>query len=211
MACCRHGNLYKGALHYFVNCLNNKNLKAPQNWPGVPHDTLNILIWRSQYNTFLDTHPSSVRCWMNIVSRMKAEEPVIRSTSHNLLLQQTWHCRVISDYFHHFAELYQTISITLQSYIRLFPSISSEKRICFDLYFSKILVHIVSGESWYTRSAVLIGIVGIRVTKQDSPHKGPVTQNTHRISSSWAAITPDIGPHFTGKQTLGVTGHLCGE
>ena len=89
----------------------------------VPHDTMCISIQRSQYNTYPNMSLNTVRCQKDVMSSMKAETPVIRSAAHNLLLQWMGYL------------LLQLPLIELNSaflYIRVLPSIWSEKRICFD-------------------------------------------------------------------------------
>ena len=53
----------------------------------VSHDTIRISIQRSRYNTYFDTYLNTVRCQRDVMSSMKAETLVIRSPTHNLLLQ----------------------------------------------------------------------------------------------------------------------------
>ena len=86
----------------------------------VPQDTIRISIQRSRYNTYLNT----VRCQRDVMSSMKAETPVIRSPAHNLLLQ--WMEYILLQ----LPMLSQ--DVTLLSYIRVFPSIWSEKSMCFN-------------------------------------------------------------------------------
>ena len=89
----------------------------------VPHDTIRISIQRSQYDMYLDTYLSTVRCQRDAVSSMKTETPVIRSTAHNLLLQWMEYLLLqlpLVGRKHDFAQLFQV-------YIRLFPSTWSEK------------------------------------------------------------------------------------
>ena len=88
----------------------------------VPHDTIRISIQRSRYNTYLDTYLNTVRCQRDVMSSMKAETPVIRSPAHNLLLQ--WMEYLLLQ----LPMLSQ--DVTLLSYIRVFPSIWSEKTMC---------------------------------------------------------------------------------
>ena len=85
----------------------------------VPHDTIRNSIQRSRYNTYLDTYLNTVRCQRGVMSSMKAETPVIRSPAHNLLLQ--WMEYLLLQ----LPMLSQ--DMTLLSYIRVFPSIWSEK------------------------------------------------------------------------------------
>ena len=91
----------------------------------VPHDTIPISIQRSRYNTYLDTYLNTVRCQRDVMSSMKAETPVIRSPAHNLLLQ--WMEYLLLQ----LPMLSQ--DVTLLSYIRVFPSIWSEKNYVFQL------------------------------------------------------------------------------
>ena len=90
----------------------------------VPHDTIRISIQRSRYNTYLNTYLKTVRCQRDVMSSMKAETPVIRSPTHNLLLQ--WMEYLLLQ----LPMLSQ--DVTLLSYIRVFPSIWSEKTMCFN-------------------------------------------------------------------------------
>ena len=46
-----------------------------------------ISIQRSQYNTYLDTYLNTATCQRDVMSSMKAETPVIKSTAHNLLFE----------------------------------------------------------------------------------------------------------------------------
>ena len=91
----------------------------------VPHDTIRISIQRSRYNTYLNTYLNTVRCQRDVMSSMKAETPVIRSPAHNLLLQ--WMEYLLLQ----LPMLSQ--DVTLLSYIRVFPSIWSEKKYVFQL------------------------------------------------------------------------------
>ena len=91
----------------------------------VPQDTIRISIQRSRYNTYLDTYRNTVRCQRDVMSSMKAETPVIRSPAHNLLLQ--WMEYLLLQ----LPMLSQ--DVTLLSYIRVFPSIWSEKKYVFQL------------------------------------------------------------------------------
>ena len=117
----------------------------------VPHDTIRISIQRSRYNTYLDTYLNTVRRQRDDMSSMKAETPVIRSPGNNLLLQ--WMEYLLLQ----LPMLSQ--DVTLLSYIRVFPSIWSEKTMCFNSSRSRIPVYIVSCESRYTGFAVSIRIV----------------------------------------------------
>ena len=91
----------------------------------VPHDTIRISIQRSRYNTYLDTYLNTVRCQRDVISSMKAETPVIRSPAHNLLLQWMEYLLLQLPMF--------SQNVTLLSYIRVFPSIWSEKNYVFQL------------------------------------------------------------------------------
>ena len=84
----------------------------------VPHDTIRISIQGSQYNTYLDTYLNTVllRCQRDVMSSMKADTPVIRSTAHNLLLQWMEYLLLqlsMIEPKRDVAELYQSISINL--------------------------------------------------------------------------------------------------
>ena len=90
----------------------------------VPHNTIRISIQRSWYNTYLDTYLNAVTSQRDVMSSMKAEMSVIRSTAHNLLLQWIEYLLLqllLVEPRRDFAELYQGISINL---IR--------KRMCFN-------------------------------------------------------------------------------
>ena len=91
----------------------------------VPHDMIRISIQRSRYNTYLDTYLNTVRCQRDVMSSMKADTPVIRSPAHNLLHQ--WMEYLLLQ----LPMLSQ--DVTLLSYIRVFPSIWSEKNYVFQL------------------------------------------------------------------------------
>ena len=117
----------------------------------MPHATIRISIQRSRYNTYLDTYLNTVRRQRDDMSSMKAETPVIRSPAHNLLLQ--WMEYLLLQ----LPMLSQ--DVTLLSYIRVFPSIWSEKTMCFNSSRSRIPVYIVSCESRYTGFAISIRIV----------------------------------------------------
>ena len=99
----------------------------------VPHDAIRISIQRSRYNMYLDTYLNTVRCQRDVMSSMKAETPVIRSPTHNLLLQ--WMEYLLLQ----LPMLSQ--DVTLLSYIRVFPSIWSEKSMCFNKSRSRIPVY----------------------------------------------------------------------
>ena len=90
-----------------------------------------------------------VRCQRDIVKSMKAETPVIRSSTHNLLLQWMEYQLLqlpLVEPKHDFAKLYQSIfnDLIRKKYIWL------ERSMCFESSFSRIPVHIVSCESRYT-------------------------------------------------------------
>ena len=89
----------------------------------VPHHTIRISIQRSRYNTYLNTYLNTVRCQRDVMSSMKAETPLIRSPAHIRLLQ--WMEYLLLQ----LPMLSQ--DVTLLSYIRVFPSIWSEKTMCF--------------------------------------------------------------------------------
>ena len=110
-----------------------------------------ILIQRSRYNTYLDTYLNTIRCQSDVMSSMKAETPVIRSTVHNLLLKWIEYLPqqlLLGESKCTFAELYQSISINLirKMYVSINP-------------FQRTPVHIVSYESRYIGSAISIRIV----------------------------------------------------
>ena len=54
----------------------------------MPHDMIYILIQSSRFDTHLDMYLNTVGCQKDIISSMKAETPLIWSTTQNLLLQQ---------------------------------------------------------------------------------------------------------------------------
>ena len=91
----------------------------------VPHHTIRISIQRSRYNMYLDTYLNRVGCQRDVMSSMKAETPVIRSPAHNLLLQ--WMEYLLLQL------LMLSQDVPLLSYIRVFPSIWSEKNYVFQL------------------------------------------------------------------------------
>ena len=91
----------------------------------VLHDTIRISIQRSRYNTYLNTYLNTVRCQRDVMSSMKAETPVIRSPAHNLLLQWMEYLLLKLPML--------SQDVTLLSYIRVFPSIWSEKNYVFQL------------------------------------------------------------------------------
>ena len=65
---------------------------------------------------YFDTYLNIVRCHRDVVSSMKAETPVSRSTVHNLLLQWMKYLLLklpLVEPKHDFAVLYQSISINL--------------------------------------------------------------------------------------------------
>ena len=123
--------------HFNINtilpCIRNPIIKIRQLWDyfifiirgvtiRVPHDTIRISIQMSRYNMYLDTYLNTVRCQRDVMSSMKTETPVIRSPAHNLLLQ--WMEYLLLQ----LPMLSQ--DVTLLSYIRVFPSIWSEKKVC---------------------------------------------------------------------------------
>ena len=87
----------------------------------MPHNTICISIQRSRYDTYLDTYLNTVRRQRDVVSNMKAQTPVIRSTMHNLLLYWMEYLPFQLLLFEtklDFAELYQSQSISINLIIK---------------------------------------------------------------------------------------------
>ena len=78
------------------------------------YDSISISIKRSPYVTSLDRYLNTVRCQRDVISSMKAETPVIRSTAHNLLLRTMEYLvllLLLAGPKFYFVELCQSISI----------------------------------------------------------------------------------------------------
>ena len=124
----------------------------------VPHDTIRISIQRSRYDPYLNTYLNIVRCQRGVVSSMKAEPPVIRSTLHNLLLQWIEYLLLhvpLVEPKRDIVDVYQSISINLirkeyvfwfnllkNTYAHSFKWIVIHWVCCIDMYCNdKISVH----------------------------------------------------------------------